>query len=170
MVFRPIEKADAPAFHVFLRSNFEHIRDYFPKTAVGATSLKSTEQLLNSWIRKRRKREIYVFIGEDGASGKFLGLFFSKEVDLVHMKCEIAYFVDKDEQGKGLASAGVKALIRFIFSTLELNKIICRVSTDNEPSIKVAEKNGFILEGVLKKEFKISSGKFIDVNCYGLLK
>lgn len=56
------------------------------------------------------------------------------------------------------------------FSNLNLNKVYCRVATDNTASNKVAIKNGFQLEGVLKQEFRIHDGSLIDLNYYGRLK
>lgn len=168
MIIRALEKDDASLLHQLVKKNLEHIRDYFPKTALAASSTAKAREIVIDFVKRSKKNEVFVFFIEE--AGIPVGLFFAKEIDFQHSKCEIAYFTDEHCQGKGIASTGVSALIHFIFEKLELNKICCRISTDNFASIKVAEKNNFVLEGVLKKEFRISSGKFIDINCYGLLK
>jgi ribosomal-protein-serine acetyltransferase len=169
MIIRAIAKSDAVAFHQLVKKNLDYIRDYFPKTAVAAQSPARARDMVETYLRKSKKNELHVFVAEDGALQRLTGAFYAKEIDAVHSKCEIAYFTDEDMQGQGIASTGVSALLHFIFGVLKLNKISCRVSTDNPASMRVAEKHGFVLEGVLKKEFRISSGKFIDINCYGLL-
>jgi RimJ/RimL family protein N-acetyltransferase len=51
-----------------------------------------------------------------------------------------------------------------------LNKIFMRIAEDNVSSRRVAEKNEFKIEGVLRKDFKTAEGKLIDVVYYGLIQ
>ncbi len=60
--------------------------------------------------------------------------------------------------------------INIAFNEVGLNKVYCRVAPNNIASNRVAQKNGFELEGVLKQEFRIQDGSLIDLNYYGLLK
>ncbi|MCL5028997.1 MAG: GNAT family N-acetyltransferase [Bacteroidetes bacterium] len=50
-----------------------------------------------------------------------------------------------------------------------MNKVFLRIAEDNISSRRVAEKNGFIVEGILRQDFNISEGERIDVIYYGLL-
>jgi RimJ/RimL family protein N-acetyltransferase len=168
MLFRLITAHDSAMFHQMVKKNVAHIRDYFPKTVTAAESATVAEEMIRALIEKARNNEVYTFLAED-EDGKLAGAFFIKEIDTTHSKCEIAYFVDKTFEGKGIASAGVSNMINYIFQTLQLNKIICRVATNNHSSNRVALKNDFTLEGVLRKEFRITSGRFVDINCFGLI-
>lgn len=170
MIIRGICLEDAPLFYELIKKNQDHIKDFFPKTLEASSNLISVEELINDYSEKSIKNEMYVFVSEEEIKKSILGIFFVKEIVQQHSKCEIAYLVDKNEQGKGIATQGVSYLISFVFENLQLNKICCRISTDNLSSNRVALKNNFQLEGILKKEFKISSGKFININCYGLLR
>ena len=60
-------------------------------------------------------------------------------------------------------------MINYCFGTLKLNKLFLRSSPLNFGSIKAAEKNGFKLEGFMRKDFKNGNGVLIDIAYYGLL-
>lgn len=169
MRFRLINKDDVNDFYALVKKNQSHIRDYFPKTSMATASLEKAAAIVSEFLHKMSINEMFVFLAEDAVTKQLRGVFFIKEIDGRHSKCEIAYFVDKEFQGQGIASNGVNFLKHFIFDELKLNKICCRISTENHGSNKVVHRNGFHLEGLLKKEFKISNGRFIDINCYGLL-
>jgi RimJ/RimL family protein N-acetyltransferase len=51
-----------------------------------------------------------------------------------------------------------------------MNKLYLRSLQANIASQKVAEKTGFIKEGVLRKEFKSGNNQLEDVIYYGLVK
>ena len=50
-----------------------------------------------------------------------------------------------------------------------MNKIFICTSKINFGSQQIALKNGFILEGILRQEFKNGEGILEDINYYGLL-
>jgi len=113
---------------------------------------------------------VYCFIIEDVKEGKLAGAIFLKNFDFTIPKCELGYFIDKEYEGKGVTSKATTKIVRYCFDNLKLNKIFLRAAATNFPSKKVAEKNGFITEGILRKDFKTEAGELIDVVYYGLLK
>ena len=72
-------------------------------------------------------------------------------------------------QKQGYAYEAVKALINHIFTTLNMNRISIVIWDGNNASKKLAERLGFIQEGIERKA-RIKNDKFIDLYCYGLLK
>ena len=81
----------------------------------------------------------------------------------------MGYFIDKDYEGKGIITKGLSQVIRFCFDTLKLKKLFLRIDPDNFPSKRVAEKNGFIVEGTLRSEYRTGNGDLIDLVYYGLV-
>ena len=106
----------------------------------------------------------------DKISQQIIGTVFLKDFDWNVGKVEIGFFIDKDFVNKGIISKAVSFVIDYAFKELKLNKIFMRVSEDNLPSRRVAEKNNFEVEGKLRRDFKTSDGELIDVIYYGVLK
>jgi ribosomal-protein-alanine N-acetyltransferase len=63
----------------------------------------------------------------------------------------------------------VKTYVHYAFAELELLRLTAHVFAFNLASARVLEKNGFKLEGHLRKHF-CKDGNLIDANLYGLLK
>ena len=89
-------------------------------------------------------------------------------IDLLSGSAELGIVLDEDEWGKGYAQDALTALIRYSFDDLRLHRLGAEVLSINLPSIKLFESLGFCHEGT-KRESYYTSGRFLDVNCYGLL-
>lgn len=66
--------------------------------------------------------------------------------------CDIGYDLFPEFEGKGYMSEAMEAIISFAKSDMEVNHINACIYTDNEKSIKVAEKYGFEFTGTMKDE------------------
>ncbi|CAG7572298.1 RimJ/RimL family protein N-acetyltransferase [Barrientosiimonas humi] len=71
--------------------------------------------------------------------------------------------------GRGYAAEGAGALLRWAFSTLDLNRVQAEADTRNAASARVLEKLGFVLEGTLREDC-IVDGVVSDSWVYGLLR
>jgi ribosomal-protein-serine acetyltransferase len=105
----------------------------------------------------------------DKSVSKPIGMLFIKSLDWRIPKAELAYYIDKEYEGKGIISKALNNVIEFAFSVLKLNKLYLRVAPDNKGSRKVAEKNSFKIEGTLRNDFKTYEGALIDLLYYGLI-
>lgn len=68
---------------------------------------------------------------------------------------EIGYFVDKADQGQGIATEAVKQLEKIGFGELKLQRITILMDIRNLASEKVALKCGYEKEGIAKKIHRI---------------
>ena len=59
----------------------------------------------------------------------------------------IGYWIDKNYAGRGYTTEAVNILTRFGFDALGLHRIEINIRPENAPSIRVAEKAGYIFEG-----------------------
>jgi RimJ/RimL family protein N-acetyltransferase len=69
-----------------------------------------------------------------------------KDIDYVDKKAKIGYWIGKQYQGKGIATECVKLVVKYAFDVLELEEISAYVFPNNNPSLRVLEKNGFVKE------------------------
>ena len=67
-----------------------------------------------------------------------------KDIDYVNKKAIIGYWIGTQYQGKGIATECIKLVVNYAFDILELEEISAYVFPDNNPSIRVLEKNRFV--------------------------
>jgi len=168
MELRPLESSDADQLYQLTNHNIEILLDAFPVTLEGTITPQATKASIQKYQDAFDERRLYVF--GSFLSEELVGLFFIKSIDWKVGKAEIAYFIDLKNQGQGLATSGIQFLIEYAFNQLDLNKLYSRIDPENIPSIRVVEKNGFVKEGHLRQEYRVSTGKIIDLLYYGLLK
>jgi RimJ/RimL family protein N-acetyltransferase len=75
---------------------------------------------------------------------------------------EIGWVIhDPQLRGRGYAGEAVTALVDYLFKAFPINRIECCTSTDNLASLRLAEKCGFIREGVLRGMVFVA-GRYVD--------
>ena len=82
---------------------------------------------------------------------------------------EIGYWLAKPYWGRGIMTDVVGAYIKYAFDELQLLNLVAHVFEFNAASARVLEKNGFKLEGKLRKHYQ-KDGELVDARIYGLLK
>lgn len=82
---------------------------------------------------------------------------------------EVGYGVHPLHRGRGYAPEAVRGLTRWVFATTSLRRIELRANLDNTASLRVAEKAGFVREGVLRAAELEDDGPH-DVAVFGLLR
>ncbi|MEV7069925.1 GNAT family N-acetyltransferase [Streptomyces sp. NPDC093990] len=85
------------------------------------------------------------------------GLFLPEEEELVGMlglamrapgTAEIGFWAGKEHRGKGYVTEAVRAVSRWAFTELSIDRVEWRAEVGNQPSRAVAERVGFVMEGV----------------------
>lgn len=109
--------------------------------------------------------DINFVIDVDGKAVGSISLMRNKKPSKKHF-AEIGYWLGEDYWGKGIMSEATKLLCDFAFNDLKLVKLKIQALEDNIGSRRVAEKNGFELEYIKKKE-AFKDGKYKDMVCYG---
>jgi len=80
---------------------------------------------------------------------------------------EIGYWLDPSARGRGLATRAVSALANVAFAE-GFQRVEMRIAEGNERSIAVAERAGFVYEGLLRMGGIIHGGR-VDLRMYSLL-
>jgi diamine N-acetyltransferase len=79
-----------------------------------------------------------------------------------HLRAGIGILIaEKNDRKKGYASEALELLIEYCFSTLNLHQIFCNISIENEPSVLLFQKHGFLITGI-KKQWTRDGEKFKD--------
>lgn len=150
---RPQRITDAKRFFDILNNdNFQYF-EARPKT------VKEEIDYLKKNSNKRKKHFEYNFTilyGKEIVGGCGIRI----DQHRTH-NAEIGYFVDEKYWGKGIATTVVKLIEKKAFNELKLIRIETYIHPKNIGSIKVALKNKFKKEGILKKRLFLR-GKYCD--------
>ena len=102
------------------------------------------------------------------ADGKLIGSTGFNRLDWNARVCEIGYWIDHREEGKGIITKACKAMIDYAFDELEMNRVEIRCSVENLRSSAVPERLGFKLEGTIRQA-EMLNGRPHDFLIFGLL-
>jgi RimJ/RimL family protein N-acetyltransferase len=98
--------------------------------------------------------------------GRFLGIGLAPSID--QNEVELGYIVSAAARGRGVAGEIVRLLTGWAFDELGAQRIVLIVDVDNRASSRVAERAGYIREGVMRS-LSIKPGIRRDAELWSLL-
>ena len=131
-------------------------------------SAEATRQLLEGWCDAYKNDTTYNWAIE--FDGTVIGSISVVEIKERHERAEIGYCMGYAYWNKGIMSEAAKAVIDYLFSAVGVNRIDISHAVKNPASGKVAQKCGLTYEGTKREFFKPSSGEFLDISYYGILR
>jgi len=138
--------------------------DYLPHRLVAESAFR--RQLEETGFLTEEVGRLLIVDGEDriiGTAGYFRPAHYIDGY-------EVAYSVyEPVRRGRGIATEAAGLLIGWLFSTKKIARLQAAVLLDNSASRKVLERNGFRLEGVMRKATFIQ-GKSMDIELWSLLR
>lgn len=164
---RMLAKQDTHSFFNLVENNRSRLKDFIAGIVSKTNNINDTEFFIDESIQKNLNRTYYSYIIIDLLNNEFVGFFDVKNIDWSIPKAEIGYFIDKNNTGKGLAKKALNEIARHFFNNLKFSKLLLRIHNNNKASINVAEKCGFVVEGVITKDYKKSNGEVVDMIYYG---
>ncbi|MFL5955662.1 MAG: GNAT family N-acetyltransferase [Gaiellaceae bacterium] len=105
----------------------------------------------------------------DAAGGAFLGFAAIVTLDLGALEGEIGYMVAPEARGRGVATRAVALLTRWGFDELGLERLELRIDPANLGSVRVAERSGYRLDGVLR-HMHLKDGLRADTGVWSRLR
>lgn len=103
-------------------------------------------------------------------SDDILGLVSLVSINYMNQSAEFHIMIgDKENQGKGIGTFAVNAMLDHAFNNMNLRRIELSVLDSNERAKALYKKCGFVYEGT-KREAKYKKGKFEDLLYYSILR
>ncbi len=147
--------------HASNRNVWINLRDRFPHPY----TLGDAERWL--WIVARMRPETHFAIAVAGSAVGGIGITL---LDDVHRRSgEMGYWLGEEFWGRGIATAAVRAVTGYAFSTYDLCRIHAAVFEWNPASMRVLEKAGYVLEGRLRQSVT-KDGRTIDQFMYAIIR
>ena len=150
IVLRPWQPADAPA--VVAAYQDPGIRRWHVR------SMNENEALawIEAWPKRRRQESGcgWAVASDVGV----LGQVSLRTVSLDAGAAEISYWVLPEARGRRIAQRALAAVTTWSFDVLGLHRIELNHSTQNPASCRVAERAGYLAEGVKRSEVQHADG------------
>ena len=159
---------DAPAVLEAIRETFDDLHAWLP----WAERLPTLEEQCVHAAASRRRFEasedftLYLF---ERAGGSFVGGSGLHRIDWSVPRFEIGYWVRASRQGRGYAAEVTRTLAAAAFERLGAARVEIRADPRNARSRRVAERAGFELEGVLRRDVR-HRGELRDTAVYARLR
>ena len=164
---KELELNDAEHIFKTVDSQREYLGEWLPFVEF-TKSVKDSLDYVNSVVtmpEECKEWQFAIFCGDD-----FAGLAGFKGTDRLNRKSEIGYWLKEEFQHRGIMTETVRALIKFGFSELGLNRIQIKCAPENVKSNKIPQRLGFTLEGIERESEFVKEGVFRDANVWSLIK
>jgi RimJ/RimL family protein N-acetyltransferase len=104
----------------------------------------------------------------EAATGAFVGMIGFVTLRLEAAEAEVGYIVAPEARGRGIAVRALTLVTEWGFTQLGLARIELRAELENPASLRVAERCGYVREGVLRR-VHLKGGKRGDMAIYARL-
>ena len=153
-----------------LKSLVKHANNY--KIARNMRDLFPYPYTLNDgqvWIKMANSNEFghYFAITIDNEAIGSIGLTIGTDIERI--SAEVGYWLGEEYWGKGITSSALKGIVNYGFMELGLERIFSVPLEENIASRRVLEKNGFKLEGILRRSV-IKHDKIYNQALYSIIK
>jgi UDP-4-amino-4,6-dideoxy-N-acetyl-beta-L-altrosamine N-acetyltransferase len=118
------------------------------------------------WSRTCQRTDQLYFMYEHETQPQ--GIVGITAIDMANSNCSWAFYASP-QAPKGTGSRMEYLALEYVFGSLELHKLYCEVLAFNIPVIKLHQKFGFVVEGVLRQHHQVD-GEFIDIHRLGLIQ
>jgi ribosomal-protein-alanine N-acetyltransferase len=167
LILKRVEKEDVQ--EVFAIYNNDKVFEFcgiLPKH-----NIETVEKMIGHFERDyNKKSRIKWGIFSKNHDNKLVGIIeamdFNQKVNMV----TIGYFLAEEYWEKGITSEAVSILTKFLFETVNINRIHAEVMLKNLASKKVLIKNGFIKEGLVRQASLWAGKGIVDLEIYGIIR
>lgn len=160
MTLRMIDETYTDQVLAFVVHNKNYLAEWEPLRSEDFYTSQVQQEILQDEAAKIREGSLckfWMFLGDRIIGSAAL----SNIVRGAFQSCHLGYKIDEQEQGKGLMTEALEAVVRHAFQDLCLHRIEANIMPRNQASLRVVEKLGFENEGIARKYLKIN-GKWED--------
>jgi len=168
LLIRPYREEDANALYDAVRESLSEVSRWLPWCHENY-SIEESKEFVGSREKAAHEGEWYSFAVFEREGSKFLGGVGLNFFNHVHQMANLGYWVRTSSAGRGVATNATRAVARFGFEELGLQRIEIVAAVGNLSSQRVAEKAGAVREGVLRKRLLIR-GQAEDAVLFSLVR
>ncbi len=154
---------------VVITQSLSHLRPWMPwaQDAPTAEASELVVRRMQADFIARRDLCFQIYARKpDGSAGRMLGGTGLHRIDWAVRKFEIGYWIRPEAAGQGHVSEAVRLLTALAFDTLRAHRVEIRCDVRNTRSRAVAERCGFELDGILRRDALAVDGSVRDTAVY----
>jgi RimJ/RimL family protein N-acetyltransferase len=118
--------------------------------------------------RKLREGRSVAFAIAEPDTGEFRGEVLLHTFEWEHARAAIGIWVARAVRGQGMGTCALRLICHYAFDELNLRRVEMTTFPDNEPLVRMAERVGFVGEGVLRS-YTFERGRRRDLLMLSLL-
>jgi [ribosomal protein S5]-alanine N-acetyltransferase len=169
VMLRTPQMADYPAWAELRAASREFLTPWEPLWASDELSRSSFRRRVRHYQRDLREDVGYALFIFAAASGALVGgLTLCNVRRGVTQACTLGYWIGGPHARRGYMTAAVRAVVPFVFDSLELHRLEAACLPTNDASIRLLEGTGFVREGMARRYLRIN-GVWQDHLLYALL-
>jgi [ribosomal protein S5]-alanine N-acetyltransferase len=161
---RPFRAGDAKALHA-LYGDAENLRYWGTDPS---PDLATTRKMLR-WHISFHPFYYALWAVEEKKSRKLVGMINYHRRDRRERRVDVGWLILPAQQGKGYMTEAGRALLAHLIGKLKVHKVEALIRADNRPSIALAKRLGFRLEGGPIRDRWFKDGRWHSVMIYGLI-
>lgn len=132
------------------------------------SSLEESRYELRYWINVfYDKSGIYFGIARKD-NNRLIGTIGITSFNRIHNRAEVSYDLAKEYWQKGIMTKALKALIKYCFETLKINRLEAYALPENVASRALLKSCNFTFEGELKQH-RYHHGQYKDIGIFSLV-
>ena len=163
---RPLTTADAPALFAAVDRNRLRLRKWLPWLD-SSNSVHDMRAFLEQQERENASRSSLttgIWVDEE-----IRGAISLHRIDARHRSSSVGYWLDAAVEGRGIMTRACRALVTEGFQTYGLHRIEIRCALGNHRSCAIAQRLGFVEEGVLR-EAEWLYDHWVDLRVFSMLE
>ena len=169
VMLRTPQMADYPAWTELRASSREFLMPWEPLWAMDELTRASFRRRVRHYQRDLREDIGYaLFIYSVATGGLVGGVTLCNVRRGVTQSCTLGYWIGAQYGQQGYMTAAVRAVVPFVFGSLDLHRLEAACLPTNTASIRLLEKTGFEREGLARRYLRINGG-WQDHLLYALL-
>lgn len=171
LLLRAPRPGDGAALHEAIVESLPRLREFLASLTwvSGEQTLESAETYCRNAASNFIARRDLPYLMFSRETQQLLGACGLHRTQWDVPKTEIGYWVRTSAAGQGYVTEAVNALVDLAFETIGAQRVDISTDALNLPSRRVAERCGFVLEGVMKNERRAPDGVLRDSCIYARL-
>ena len=166
VVLRQITESDAEDLMALIDRNRSCLREWLPWVDF-TTDIHQVLRFIGRSVAQAADDDGLTFgIVCDGVLAGVLG---QHHVDALNRKTELGYWLDPEHRGRGIVTRSTARLTDYAFTDQDCNRVVLHCALGNVKSRAVAERLGFVQEGILR-EAEWLNDHYVDLVVYSMLK
>lgn len=163
---RQISEDDAEELTMLIDRNRSYLKEWLPWLD-NSNGIHDTARFIGRSLEQAADENGLTFgiVCEDALAG-VIGQHY---VDSLNRRTELGYWLDAEHQGRGIVTRAAARLTDYAFTDQDCNRVMLHCAAGNTKSRAVAERLGFVQEGILR-EAEWLYDHYVDLVVYSMLK